>query len=421
MKAQLHSKSLQLLHRDGDMDQSAFSAGHALLDGGSQPLEEILESVRFFLEECDRLQGVHALVDVNSGFGGVGQAVLRELRDELGRVPILGVGIVEPEAVPEADSRHAQYVGYRAANEAVAMHALSEVCSLYVPVPLYSIAGARGHPYLAGDRWRARSLFHTAALAAVGLDTVTLPYRRARPSHGPNSAATLAELASRLAPRDDLRIAGLSMAFPMPFPEATPGQLAGMLASWPALDVPEGPLALQLSTGAAPLPRPRQGLERFRIFGSALAMRGVCPAGETMSALEGALEAYCERSPCRLSPCSLYAAHRTPFPITLAFPDILRNEILGSRGELDVHGGLGRAVPPVSVPVLAHLETSTRMGGVVRAAHEAVKRASPTLRFDFSKGPRGLDAEDWKEMEARLSEIREVYCEDLSDGTHAST
>lgn len=61
----------------------AFPDGGALFDA-----ESLLEPLRWQLEACDRLQGVVALADVGSGWGGLARAYITAARDELlGRAP----------------------------------------------------------------------------------------------------------------------------------------------------------------------------------------------------------------------------------------------------------------------------------------------------------------------------------------------
>lgn len=62
-------------------------------------------------------------------------------------------------------------------NEALSLALLSPTASLYVPVAPPS--GPQALPHLA---WRPDRAFHTGALCAAALDSMTLPYRLHRPS-----------------------------------------------------------------------------------------------------------------------------------------------------------------------------------------------------------------------------------------------
>lgn len=70
-------------------------------------------------------------------------------------------------------------------NEALSLALLSPTASLYVPVAPPS--GPQALPHLA---WRPDRAFHTSALCAAALDSMTLPYRLHRPS--PTSSLGLA-------------------------------------------------------------------------------------------------------------------------------------------------------------------------------------------------------------------------------------
>jgi hypothetical protein len=54
--------------------------------------EEVLDRVRWFLEECDAPDGIHMLVEANSGWSGVGTTLLSLLRDEYEKVSALTTG-----------------------------------------------------------------------------------------------------------------------------------------------------------------------------------------------------------------------------------------------------------------------------------------------------------------------------------------
>jgi hypothetical protein len=358
-------------------------------------------------------------VDVDGGFGSVAQQMLCEFRDDFSRSSaVLCMGVSRPRGrgPPHAaarDAAQAARLQRSKLNEALAMQAFCEAGSLYVPVPLYNVGS--GGP-LFSERFRADSLFHASSLAAAGLDCISLPYRRARPAYGPMSATTLGEMCARLAPREDVRVAGLALALPFPYPEIGAGALSEMMAGWQPLHSASAPLLLRLSAAGPPL-RPTRG-DTYSTFGSSLVCRGVrCPAPAQRAlgakTLDDCLQELSSRTPVRLAAAPLVTSVALPWPVTLAQPDILRNSALGDSGELLPRPVPQRTVPPMSLPLIAHLETSTRHGGDVLRAYLAVKNLSSVDRFELSKGKGGLDEDELLEIKNRLGLMSEIYTEGL--------
>lgn len=55
--------------------------------------ERFEDRLRFFVEECDCLQGFQLLVDGDDGFGGLGCTVAQELADEYSQKGVLAVPV----------------------------------------------------------------------------------------------------------------------------------------------------------------------------------------------------------------------------------------------------------------------------------------------------------------------------------------
>ncbi|KAJ7417405.1 28S ribosomal protein S29, mitochondrial [Willisornis vidua] len=92
----LHPKSLyvirQYLH-DGDCGcLEAFGQGESLLQDPTC-LEELEDRLHFYVEECDCLQGFQVLCDLHNGFSGVGAKVTELLHDEYSGKGILSWGL----------------------------------------------------------------------------------------------------------------------------------------------------------------------------------------------------------------------------------------------------------------------------------------------------------------------------------------
>jgi hypothetical protein len=93
-----HSKSLYSVPGlyEGTSDFHLFEQGSDVF-AREAVVEEVLDRARWFLEECDRPDGIHVLVEANSGWAGAGASLLAHLRDDYGTsMPIFCVSAFTP-------------------------------------------------------------------------------------------------------------------------------------------------------------------------------------------------------------------------------------------------------------------------------------------------------------------------------------
>ncbi|XP_051497223.1 protein misato homolog 1 isoform X6 [Apus apus] len=174
----LHPKSVyvipQYMH-DGDCGcLEAFGQGESLLqDPGC--LEELEDRLHFYVEECDYLQGFQVLCDLHNGFSGVGAKVTELLCDEYSGKGILTWGLT-PVTSNVGDS---QKNFYRLMNTALGIVHLSSHSSLFCPLSLSGSLGIRPRPPVSFPyiNYDASLNYHSSAILAAVLDTLTAPYR----------------------------------------------------------------------------------------------------------------------------------------------------------------------------------------------------------------------------------------------------
>ncbi|XP_021232324.1 protein misato homolog 1 isoform X2 [Numida meleagris] len=178
LSVQLHPKSvcvLQQYNHDGDSGRlEAFGQGERLVEDAGC-MEELEDRLHFYVEECDYLQGFQVLCDLHDGFSGVGAKVTELLRDEYSRKGILTWGLT-PVTQNVGDS---QKNFYRVLNAALGIAHLSAHSSLFCPLSLSGSLGIQpqpptAFPYLSYD---ASLNYHSSAVLAAALDTLTVPYR----------------------------------------------------------------------------------------------------------------------------------------------------------------------------------------------------------------------------------------------------
>ncbi|XP_064257606.1 protein misato homolog 1 isoform X1 [Passer domesticus] len=178
LNVQLHPRSLyvirQYLH-DGDCGcLEAFGQGESLLQDPAC-VEELEDRLHFFVEECDYLQGFQVLCDIHNGFSGVGAKVTELLHDEYSRKGILTWGLT-PVLSTVADP---QKSFYRLMNTALGIAHLSRHSSLFCPLSLSGSLGIKPEPPVTFPyiKYNASLNYHSSAILAAALDTLTAPYR----------------------------------------------------------------------------------------------------------------------------------------------------------------------------------------------------------------------------------------------------
>ncbi|XP_031949698.1 protein misato homolog 1 isoform X2 [Corvus moneduloides] len=178
LNVHLHPKSVyvirQYLH-DGDCGcLEAFGQGESLLQDPAC-VEELEDRLHFYVEECDYLQGFQVLCDLHNGFSGVGAKVTELLHDEYSRKGILTWGLT-PVLSTMGDPQNSFY---RLMNTALGIAHLSRHSSLFCPLSLSGSLGIKPQPPVTFPyiKYDASLNYHSSAILAAALDTLTAPYR----------------------------------------------------------------------------------------------------------------------------------------------------------------------------------------------------------------------------------------------------
>ncbi|KAL1523390.1 hypothetical protein AB1Y20_018333 [Prymnesium parvum] len=232
LQARLHPSAIAPLkpHVHGFSTLARFPDGACVVeredDLAASGNPELFDRCRRSLEVCDSLQGFHLLVDADSGFGGMGAALLTRIRDDYSRAPCLalGMGVCTRAAPPEEATVEAERDAHSyvdALNDAFALTAFAELRTSYLPVygssTIRAVSDRRSSsdaqfmctapPLLAIKRALP---YHTAAPLALMLDCATLPYRANVPT------GSLHSLTSALAARSEHYLAAAALAVPLP-------------------------------------------------------------------------------------------------------------------------------------------------------------------------------------------------------------
>ncbi|XP_066466436.1 protein misato homolog 1 [Tiliqua scincoides] len=177
LRTHLHPRSILTIrqyHHEGESSRlEAFGQGEKLLEDATC-LEELEDRLHFYVEECDYLQGFQVLCDLHNGFSGVGAKVTELLRDEYA-----GKGILTWGLTPALGTANLQRNFYRLMNTVLGLVHLSSHSSLFCPLSLSGSLGLRPEPPVAFPylQYSASLAYHTSAILAPALDTITTPYR----------------------------------------------------------------------------------------------------------------------------------------------------------------------------------------------------------------------------------------------------
>ncbi|CAN8328190.1 unnamed protein product [Cochlearia groenlandica] len=317
--------------------------------------EEICDRLRFFVEECDHIQGIKFLVDDSGGFSAVAADFLETMADEYTNIPVLLYSVRSP--VSQAKSLK-KTVSSKL-HDAISFSRLSSYCKLFTPIGLPSLTGSKASKFLNfGDE----KPYQSSAVYAAALHSSTIPFRMQPTSSDSSEVSnsmdvnTLVQLLSGRGRQNMIAI--LDSAMPAP-------TLAGKQLETTFLT------DLQALT-----PEVTEDVEDDQLVESMCILGALRSEDKeaSVSEVKNAVDASYEQATAKTKPlfCNL-SVSRCPLPVPLPFPSIFGNlvgrkgEILSSpvldslyRGSLDVHSIPIATRWRSSNAILPYLETRMR-------------------------------------------------------------
>ncbi|OVA10501.1 Misato Segment II tubulin-like domain [Macleaya cordata] len=368
--------------------------------------EEMNERLRFFAEECDHIQGIQFIVDDSGGFSSVAEDFLESIADEYTNIPLLLYAARDPRNYISPMSRKDSIS--RALHDAVSFSRLSSFCKLVVPVGLPSLSRSKVSSFLHIEDAKP---FHSSAVYAAALHSVSLPFRMA--SLGPTAesqyvagAVDVNGMVQMLAgqARQNM-VAILDVAMPAPL---TGGQnqrsFQGSLNS----------LTPEIKEDVEDL----QEVESLTIHGALRSGGNQASISEVKDSVNAAYGSSMPRpmfSHLSVSLC--------PLPVPLPFPSIFGN-LVGQHGELlgsPIPGSQSRSSLDVhSIPMAARLRSSSAILPFLD------KRLSNLRRFGIERGAPGNqvlqnwgfgkeEVDDMGESLSKMVMVLDPYSQESSD------
>lgn len=394
LSVHLHPRSIQLIQDfvfdsySEDKPFDVFGLGQNALSG--EAWDQFEDRVRFFSEECDGIQGFHLLFDSHNSFGGCATKVLAYLKDEFHSKAVLSLPVT-PAVVPD---QTAQQRAIRILNSALCVRGCCPDSSLYVPLSLASslwrnLGAARDFPHLI---YNHELQYHTSAILAASLDTMTLPYRQDSANLNMSDITAAISMLGR-------KVAALKSSFPFPLMEQE--NFADTLMSkgegklWQSLTPHADCYSPVASQSCVVRGIPSDKIKRSG--GSSPRLLSGCKS------VEDVLQLYLtETYPQTLSAGSVL---QNPLKVVSPFPHIFHPSVTKSGLLSATHRHSRCGVE--SVPVATSLESTASMGEFVSSLHAEASRFNIRRHHHFIEA--GLEEEDFTEMLQSLQSLAECY------------
>ncbi|KAB5558146.1 tubulin domain-containing protein [Coniochaeta sp. 2T2.1] len=359
-----------------------WATGQDLFNSLDKEHDIVDRDLRPFVEEADQMQGIQLFTSLDDAWGGFSSDYVERLRDEYGKTDIWVWGMQDSFSGIPRDKRL-----LRLANKAKTLTEMYKHASLIVPITLPRPLGSR----VSLD---SSSSWHTSALLASALESVTLPSRL---RNGLNND-TFAGMAGLLNQIGKQSIASLQMSISKQKAPETSGDSRtrqGNQRTY-ADDEEDGETeeskGLHLDLDFTPLDqlepgRRQNGFHQPRIFSQLVTVRGSTAEDEERLDPEEEQERLRRRNPN--APVTKRYHSSLAFPLLDSFPKIFRDD----QNQVLDH----------SVDITASLTTDASVSGRLKALRTTVARS--------------IGVEDRETLSNDLLEMADEYHEGWSSGS----
>ncbi|XP_063995599.1 protein misato [Diachasmimorpha longicaudata] len=359
--------------------------------GTEQFQDDFSDRIRAYAEECDLMQGFQVLLDSSDAFSGLATSCIEHLRDEYNK-SILAFPLIDSQSTKPSISDLSNAV-----NIALCYQQLNEHSSLFSPLCCgesgwLAPGSPRTFPNLI---YNNDSRYHSSALLATALDTLTIRYR-----YKQHSMSSLSDLCADL---NKLGRKAAATSLSLPFPMTTKRDLIDVL------DDLEGPLWTSLT--------PRVSISGDRCMQS-VTLRGISeerlkrPMAEAKKQM-GKPAYRCSTVHEMMSLYLAYSCHASATHLTtvtsglkvsMPFPKIFGGNVNGNG---DIAGWpVGEEVK--SVPVLSGIHSTSELSKLFESLHDSLSKIKTIKKFHAFEDA-GLEQDDFTECLSYLLDSKENY------------
>ncbi|EZA51335.1 hypothetical protein DMN91_002071 [Ooceraea biroi] len=380
----------EYLHNSAERSFDLFTYGRDLWTT-EQFSDDFSDRIRSYVEECDFMQGFQVLVDSIDGFAGLGASCIQYLRDEYGKsilaFPCLDYNSSEPSA---ADL-------IKIVNTALCWQHIGEHSSLYSPLS----CGQVGWPFATDSRkfenvtYDPTLKYHSSAILATALDTLTLRYRTKKYAN-----ASLSDLCADLNKLGRKAAAtSLSLPFPMRFNVDLIDMLDDLEESlWtsltPSCEIPADNSMQSIALRGVAKDRMKRPIQEASKQMSKPAYR--CSSVHEMMTLY--LACTCHASATYLSDVE------APLKISIPYPKIFNNNVTEDGNIAD----WPTATDVKSVAVMAGLHSGSKVAAMYESLLKQTKRIRSIKKLHAFTDS-GLEEDEFIECVHNLANCKEAY------------
>ena len=142
------NKSIELSHRTkvelqevktGTDNFGSYDSGEQYANSRKIEFEEITDNIRYFVEQCDYLQGFHNFIDINSGFSGLSCEIINWIKDEYQNSKLITFAITNDSnqyIINNSNNNNNKDLLIYNINKS--LNNLSELSNLYFPISFQS-------------------------------------------------------------------------------------------------------------------------------------------------------------------------------------------------------------------------------------------------------------------------------------------
>ncbi|XP_054006063.1 protein misato [Hylaeus anthracinus] len=383
----------QYTHESTTSPFDVFTYGKCLWNT-EQFSEDFSERIRTYVEECDQMQGFQVILDSVDGFAGLGASCIQHLKDEYGK-SILSFPCMDSKKTEPSTSDQIKVL-----NTALCWQHIGEYSSLFSPLCCKQTVLPTGDLRIFDHlTYNSELNYHSSALLATALDTLTMRYRR---KEYPN--VVLSDLCADL---NTLGRKAVATSLSLPFPMAAKMDLIDVLDEFtgtlwtsltPSCDITMDRNMQSIGLRGVPEDRLKRPLSQATKQISKAAYR--CSTVHEMMMLY--FSCNCHASPTYLSTISSALKIKEPYP------NIFNNNIT-ENGDI-IGWPVGTDVK--SVPVMAGLHNGRSLSTMYESLHNQVSRIRNINKFHAFTNS-GLEDDEFKECLNHLLDCKENY-EDYS-------